>query len=187
MRTMFALRTLAGSLAGLVAVTSPFSAFASTTAGTSVPKPSYATGNVPLDRMFSEYESAVRSRSDGAKLNAFLREAPGFGNRQISETLRDEILKSRIDSVKKSDLSRELPEKLATDSDRKSVLRGLVASMKKDSATYRVIARTSHSKSALVDALSVFGKTEASFLYSDGTKDTYEITFPNSGRYAKYL
>lgn len=184
---MFALRTFAVSLAGLVAVTSFFPAFASTTAGTSVPRPTYATGNAPLDRMFADYESAVRSRSDGAKLNAFLREAPGFKNRQISETLRDEVLKARIDSVKKSDLSRELPEKLVSDSDRKTVLRGLVGSMKKDPATYRVIARTSLSKAALSDILSVFGKAEASLLYSEGTKDTYEISFPNTGRYAKYL
>lgn len=184
---MFALRTFAGSLAGLVAVTSSFPAFASTTAGTSVPRPTYATGNAPLDRMFSDYESGIRSRSDSAKLDAFLREAPGFKNRQISESLRDDILKARIDSVKKSDLSQELPQKLVSETDRKAVLRGLVGSMKKDSATYRVIVRTSLSKTALSDALSVFGKTETALLYSDGTKDTYEITFPNTGRYAKYL
>ena len=184
---MFALRTLAGSLAGLVAVTSPVSAFASTTTETGIPKPSYVTGNAPLDRMFSDYETDVRSRSDGTKLNAFLREAPGFKNRQISEALRDDILKARIDSVRKTDLSRELPAKLVSDSDRKAVLRGLVGSMKKDSVTYRVIVRTSYSKSALSDALSVFGKTETTFLFSDGTKDSYEIAFPNSGRYAKFL
>lgn len=184
---MFALRTFAGSLAGLVAVTSFFPAFASTTAGTALPKPAYATGNAPLDRMLSDYESGVRSRSDGAKLDAFLREAPGFKNRQISEALRDDILKARIDSVKKTDLSRELPARLVSEPERKAVLRGLVGSMKKDPSTYRVIVRTSLSQTSLSDALSVFGKTETSLLYSEGVKDTYEITFPNTGRYAKFL
>ncbi len=187
---MSAFRPLAGLVAGLVAVTSPLTSFAAVPVptanmGVSV---SYSTGNKPLDRMLSEYESSVRSKGDSAKLNGFLRESSGFKDRKISDSLRDELLKNRLDGVAKTTLSAELPQKITSDSDRKAVLKGLVSSMRKGvDSDYRVIVRTSLTKAELTDALAVFGQAKATFLSSASGKDQYEIVFPSSGRYAKFL
>ena len=187
---MSAFRSFSGFVAGLVAVTTPLSSFAA------VPAPSanmgvsmtYSTGNKPLDRMLSEYESAVRSKGDSAKLNGFLRESSGFKDRKISDSLRDELLKNRIDTVSKASLSSEIPSKITSASDRKTALDGLVSSMRKGAdSSYRLIVRTSLTKADLTDALAVFGDARATYLSSSSGKDQYEITFPNSGRYAKFL
>ncbi len=58
--------------------------------------------------------------------------------------------------------------------------------MKKESS-YRIIVRTSLSHDAFVEALSLFGNVQAAFIAEQGGKRTYELTFPSSGRYAKFV
>lgn len=149
---------------------------------------SYSTGNKPIDRMLSDYEASVRNKGDSSHLNGFLKEAPGFKGKNFSEGLRDELFRTRMDSVAKNDLSKDVPSKISSATDRRAVLGGLVSSMKKGpDSGYRIIVRTSLTRTELTDALAVFGKAQVTLLSSAGGKDTYEIVFPGSGRYAKFL
>lgn len=118
-------RPLAGFVAGILLVAGPLSSFALP----ADPIPgisSYQTGNKALDGMFSDYERSVRSKGDGIKLSNFLRESSGFRNGKISETLRDEMLANRVDSVSKHFLANEVPSGITTEQGRKSAMAGLL-------------------------------------------------------------
>lgn len=176
---MSALRVFSGSLAGFLFVAMPISGYATSVSQIGMQKPAYLTGNPSLDKLLSDYESSVRNGGDTEKLKGFLRESQGFRNRQLSEPLRDELLKFRLDSVRKSDLSREIAGSSVPEVHKKDALWGLRSSLKKGES-YRVYVRTGLSKESFSEAVSVFGKAEITFVSSQSGKDVYELVFPAS-------
>ncbi|MDQ1343708.1 MAG: hypothetical protein QG650_428, partial [Patescibacteria group bacterium] len=186
---MFSARSLvSGFIAGLLISSAPLSSYAAPSVFPAR-NPSYQTGNAPLDGLLAEYEKSIRAKGDSPRISAFVRESSGFKNRKISEGLRDEILKNRIESVSKNVLSQRLPANIASESVKKAVLGDLKGSFKKrNSADFRVFVRTSLSRADLEAALSAFGNAEMTFSFrAEDGKDVYEIAFPASGRYAKTL
>lgn len=119
---MSALRIFSGVFAGFLLVTAPLGAFATSVSQIGTRKPAYLTGNPSLDKMFADYEASVRTRGDAEKLRGFLNESSAFRNRGISEALRDDLLKVRLDSVRKSDLSKDVSMDSVVESGRKGAL-----------------------------------------------------------------
>lgn len=119
---MSVVRPFATLLASVLLVATPVSSFA---ADASV-APSYQTGNRALDGIFADFERSVRSKGDNARLSNFLRESSGFRNGKISEGLRDEVLKNRIESVSKNLLANQVPSGVTTEQGRKTVISGLL-------------------------------------------------------------
>lgn len=181
MRSSRLFRSVSGVLAGILTLSVPVSSFAD---APGILPSGYATGLPKIEKLLSDYAASIRSGKDAAKFAKFAIEtANGYSGRKISDALREELVKYRLDTVAKSALDAEVPS-AAPSAVRKAMVDGLRDSVRRNaSSEVRLIVKTSLSEDELTKSLEALGNVTVSPLPGGA----YQVKFPKSGAFGKGL